>query len=276
MGIKNKLSSIFGISPKKHPAVMPAEKKSRKAVRTTANVSADVTPIPQSVSENYRDKQKNYSCIVTVNNQETAIEISKAIDSTLKIWSEIGMKDGDIAVFVKPGCDINRANKIVLEVLQKEFHRDTTIKWKLYDHVIDNIRKHKRLNLIYCDKQSILSMMDETAVRSEKPSMEFHQSVFTVYDGNTGNYFGELIDISQGGLKLISQIPFEKNTTYYMEIDFREIKKIKQQFFFDAECVYINNTLSNDFIISGFKYIGIGSIELQTIKRFIELFSKLD
>lgn len=276
MGIKNKLYRIFGKSSKKSHAVSPVEKKTVGTLKGAVDVNANLTPLPKSEPESYREKQQNFLCIVTVNNQTSAINISKAIDSTLKVWSEVGMKDGDIAVFVKPDCDINRAKKIVLEVLKKEVRRDSTIKWKLHSRVKDDKRMHKRLNLVSCDKQSILSMVDETVVRSAKPGIDFHQSVFTVCDGHTGKYFGELIDISQGGFKLISQTPFKKSTTYYQEIDFLAIKKIKQKILFDAECVYINNTLSNDFFISGFKFSGIHQIELKIIKRFIDLFSKLD
>ncbi len=276
MGIIKKLYGIFGITNKKHPAVSLKKKKSRGTLKTTANVSADVKHTPQPVPENYREKQKNYSCIVTVNNEDVAIEISNAIDRKLRIGSEVGIKDGDIEVFIKPIYDINKAKKIALDVLQKEVYRDNKIKWTIYDHIRYEKRKYRRLNLVNIDKQSIFSMLNENAGQKEKSKITLHKSVFTVYNRNTAQYFGELVDISQGGFKLISYVPIEMNAEFYLEIDFRTIKKIEQKIIFNAECLSINNTLGSDFYICNFQFTRIDLKELKIIKQFIDLFSKLD
>ncbi|MBN1293374.1 MAG: PilZ domain-containing protein, partial [Candidatus Latescibacteria bacterium] len=270
--LKNKLLNIFRLTKKEQTEKSAKVAKNAASITVTKGEKKDFSD-RQVQPECYEEKQKKYMCVFKVNHQDIAIDISNKIDQKLKTFTEIGIQDNLYAVYIKPGYDMIQAKKIAVSVVQKDIYRERNVKWEFYNQIKDEKRKYQRLNLIKLDKQNIIeTLIDDN--QTEKPKISLHQSVFAVYDRNKSQYFGELADISQGGFKLICQMPVKVHTEYNLEADFMTIKNIEQKIQFDAECLYVNDTLGNDIYICCFKYTRIYLQGQETIKKFFNLYSK--
>ena len=88
-------------------------------------------------------------------------------------------------------------------------------------------RKHNRLNLIsFAESEVYASLITNNNQEVVKENI-IPQSFFMVFDKDTDKVVGHLIDISKGGLLIISQAPFEKDTEYHLKKNIKRISSFK-------------------------------------------------
>ena len=98
------------------------------------------------------------------------------------------------------------------------------------------------------------------------------QSFFIVYDQNTENGVGQLLDISVKGLMIIGEIPFVQDTVYQFYLNFTPLSGYELQTPFDLRCAWMKCTTNNEYFIAGFELIKADPEHIQIIKQLIERF----
>ncbi len=111
-------------------------------------------------------------------------------------------------------------------------------------------RKHKRIHLIY---------------------------YLLVFDRTTDHLVGHLVDITPGGLKLMSKDPVESGKSF----EFRMILPIEldgtnRQLLFNTKCMWCKKNVYSDFYGAGFEISDIDKEDIDLIKRLIEDFGYRD
>ena len=90
-----------------------------------------------------------------------------------------------------------------------------------------------------------------------------------VFDRNTDKIAGQLGNITTGGVMLISETPFEKNSTYefWMELPSEMIEF--NQIIFDARCAWSRKDKKSDSYNAGFQLTNISEKDIKTIEKLI-------
>ena len=131
-------------------------------------------------------------------------------------------------------------------------------------------RKHKRFNIAsYAESEVYAAAINEDNLEIDIEKL-IPQSFFLVYDRNTENVVGHLLDISIGGFMIIGKVPFEKNNVYQFKMDFSSVMNCEQQIPFDVRCAWMEKTLNIEYYITGFEFTKIYTEHIDIIKQLIE------
>lgn len=97
-----------------------------------------------------------------------------------------------------------------------------------------------------------------------------------IFDKSTGELIGNLVDISAGGLMLISESPISEplqdNTILQMRMDFPEELDGKTFLEFEAHSVWCRTDINPDLFAIGMQIIHPRSEDLRMIERLIEMY----
>ena len=93
-----------------------------------------------------------------------------------------------------------------------------------------------------------------------------------VIDTKTGNLIGHTVDISQGGIMLISQEPIKTNATYQLRMFLPEKIEGSRNLEFPAESKWCKKDVNPDFYNTGFQFMGVAPDGIQVIERLIDKF----
>jgi len=74
-----------------------------------------------------------------------------------------------------------------------------------------------------------------------------------VYDYDTDKFVGNLVDISDQGLMLIRERPFEPDRDVRLKIGLPRKKEGHDRILFDARCLWCRRNIHTDFFDTGFK-----------------------
>jgi len=98
-------------------------------------------------------------------------------------------------------------------------------------------------------------------------------SFFTVYDRDSGEAVGHLVDISPGGFQIIGDVECQEDRAYRFRMDFSSIMNFEQQIVFDARCMWTKFDMDVELFTSGFEMTEIRPGDLTQINRVIEQFA---
>ncbi len=93
-----------------------------------------------------------------------------------------------------------------------------------------------------------------------------------VFDANTDQVIGHLVDITTGGFMLMSEKPIEKDTVYKLKIDLPEEIFGNKQITFEAKSARCEKDINPDFYNIGFLFININPNYFLTISQLVDQF----
>ncbi len=133
-------------------------------------------------------------------------------------------------------------------------------------------RKCKRFNIAsFAETEVYASIINDENKELDRDNY-IPQSFFMVYDQNTENVVGHLLDISVKGLMIIGEIQFAQDTWYQFYLNFSPLSGYELQKPFDLRCAWMKSTASNEYFIAGFELIKADPEHIQIIKQLIERF----
>ncbi len=91
-----------------------------------------------------------------------------------------------------------------------------------------------------------------------------------VWDLNTDQLLGHIVDINTGGFMLISEKPIEPDQTFRLEIHWNTPDDSKIQIQFQATSRWSSNDINQAFFDTGFELIGQVEDVLKPIREMIE------
>ncbi|MEW5818537.1 MAG: PilZ domain-containing protein [Spirochaetota bacterium] len=93
-----------------------------------------------------------------------------------------------------------------------------------------------------------------------------------VFDRNTNNLIGNLVDITTEGIMLISEKPINTNQIYYFRMDLPQAVEGKKEIQFDCQSLWCKNDVNPDFYDTGFKFVNISDNARKIITELINTF----
>lgn len=97
-----------------------------------------------------------------------------------------------------------------------------------------------------------------------------------VVDRNNNQLFGQLVDITTEGMKLVSENPVELDTLYELKMLLPEEIENKKEVSFDASCQWCKRDVNPNFYSIGFEFDKITNHDINIIKNLIYDYSFRD
>lgn len=97
-----------------------------------------------------------------------------------------------------------------------------------------------------------------------------------VFDRNTDEITGYLVDITPEGIMLTSKNPVELNTTFNLRMLLPDKIKGSRQIAFDAQSIWSRKDTTRGFYETGFKMLEIGNGNSEAIQILIKVFGAPD
>ena len=108
--------------------------------------------------------------------------------------------------------------------------------------------------------------MDEKRKAQRKRTDKY----FAVYNRETDEFFGKLIDVSTNGMMILAVLNMDVNSIYEFRIDFPKPLAGKRYLAFDAECVWCRESKSSKRNYDvGFQITEIEFKEIETIQYLL-------
>ena len=93
-----------------------------------------------------------------------------------------------------------------------------------------------------------------------------------VYNQETEELLGHVVDIHKDGLRLVSDNPIPLKRRFQLWIDVPKEHTTHQRIFFEAESMWSGRDVNPDFYDTGFRIINIGASALLQLQLLIEEF----
>jgi hypothetical protein len=93
-----------------------------------------------------------------------------------------------------------------------------------------------------------------------------------VFDGKTGQLAGHVVDITTGGMKLMSKEPFKPETVHHFRMALPDDVGTSKEISFDAKSVWSKDNLFSDFYGTGFTFVKIDDKDIAIIRDLIDKF----
>jgi len=93
-----------------------------------------------------------------------------------------------------------------------------------------------------------------------------------VFDRNTGDAVGHLVDITTEGIRLLTDNPLKTGADYELNLDLSSIMNFEQRVVFDAHCIWQEQEFSSGSYNYGFKILKISKKGREIIEQLIEQF----
>lgn len=115
-------------------------------------------------------------------------------------------------------------------------------------------------------------------MREKRNSRRIHLIYYLlVFNDETNQLVGHLVDIAPEGLKLMSKEPIKEDTDYRFRMLLpSEMEQKSKEITFNATCVWSRDKLYSDFYGSGFQFKDISPEDIEIIKDLISQFGYQD
>ena len=112
----------------------------------------------------------------------------------------------------------------------------------------------------------------------ERRAMRRRHLIFylRVWDVNSGEMLGHIVDLNTEGLMLISEKPIETGKTFELEMRWKNSEGESEQIRFDAQSRWSNNDVNDDFYDTGFQLIAPSETVLAPIQSVISQYGFAD
>ncbi len=109
----------------------------------------------------------------------------------------------------------------------------------------------------------------------EKRRLKRKQLIYylNVFDRNSGERVGQLVNITTEGLMLTSEAPVKTNTVFQLRLVLPEEIKGREQITFDARSMWCTKSVNPEFYDIGFQLVNISQEAAQIIESLIFGFS---
>ena len=107
--------------------------------------------------------------------------------------------------------------------------------------------------------------------REERSHLSYYLRVFDV---NTGEMAGHLVDVTSIGVRLISTEPLDMNIEHRLRLDLTSVMNFEQQVVFHARCIWQEQDLSSGAYNCGLEILKITSKGEEIIRMLIEQFGE--
>lgn len=97
-----------------------------------------------------------------------------------------------------------------------------------------------------------------------------------VFDRETGQQLGNLVDITAEGVMLVSEHPFELGNLYRLRMELPSEVFAQGRLDFDAECLWSGNGVNPSFYDSGFRLLEIDEDARLCVHYLIEMYGFVD
>ena len=117
-----------------------------------------------------------------------------------------------------------------------------------------------------------MEISDERKI--ERKNLRFYVEVF---NRDTDELIGRMVDITKGGIRLFSKQPIETNTVYPMRMNLPKSIEGSDQVVFDANGIWCKPKISDqrlpDYYDSGYQLMNLSVEDAQSIQNLIEEYS---
>jgi len=93
-----------------------------------------------------------------------------------------------------------------------------------------------------------------------------------IFDRNTGEELGNLVNINTGGVMIISGSPIAEDALLELRMEFPEEFEGRCEMEFDARSVWVKVDENPDWFAMGLKSTNISEMDLDLLKRLIEFY----
>ncbi len=93
-----------------------------------------------------------------------------------------------------------------------------------------------------------------------------------VYDQDTQELLGHIVDINKDGLRLVSDKPIGPHQRFRLWVDVPKENAAHQRIFLEAESLWCGRDINPDFYDTGFRILNIGASALLQLQLLIEEF----
>ena len=93
-----------------------------------------------------------------------------------------------------------------------------------------------------------------------------------VYDQNTGELLGHIVDINKEGMRLVSDNPIPSNQPFQLWVDVPKESASRQRIELEAESLWSAPDVNPDFFDTGFRIHNISTPALLQLQLLIEEF----
>jgi len=93
-----------------------------------------------------------------------------------------------------------------------------------------------------------------------------------IFDNNSGNNLGHLVDITTQGIMMISEKPIQAGQDFSMRMQLPGVITGCEEIEFSAHCLWCKKDINPDFYVSGFKINTITPQEAKTITALINAY----
>ncbi len=98
-----------------------------------------------------------------------------------------------------------------------------------------------------------------------------------VFDNNTYQLIGHVVDVTTSGIKLMSRVPIEEGNTYQLKMVLPEgVQDMSKEIIFTSKCVWCKNNMYSDFYGNGLRFEDVSEKDIDTLKRLIDQFGYVE
>lgn len=91
-----------------------------------------------------------------------------------------------------------------------------------------------------------------------------------IFEAETGKHIGNLADITQEGIMIISEAPIQTKIIYSLNMVLPNKLRGKKEISFEAKCLWCKKDINPDFYVAGFQFINITESDKELIEMLID------
>ncbi|MDG4552520.1 MAG: PilZ domain-containing protein [Candidatus Contendobacter sp.] len=117
-----------------------------------------------------------------------------------------------------------------------------------------------------------MSVADPSGANKRRLKRWYLVMYLRVFDEDTGELLGHIVDINKEGIRLVSDKPIPLNQTFRLWVDVPKENAPRQRIHLKVESLWSGRDINPDFYATGFRIYNIGTQELLQLQLLIEEF----
>ncbi len=117
-----------------------------------------------------------------------------------------------------------------------------------------------------------MSSIDSSGADQRKLKRWYLVMYLRVYDQDTQELLGHIVDINKDGIRLVSDKPIALNRIFRLGVDVPKENASRQRIFLEAESLWCGRDINPDFYDTGFRILNIKASALLQLQLLIEEF----
>lgn len=118
-----------------------------------------------------------------------------------------------------------------------------------------------------------MSFVDDASGADKRRIKRWYLTMYLrVYDRDTNDLIGQIVDINKDGMRLVGDNPLPLNKVFRLWVDIPQEDKPRQRLELEAESLWTGRDINPDFYDTGFRVLGIDTQALLQLQLLIEEF----